>query len=392
MVHFTRNDKARIGDLMSIVERLAASHPEWGPDNDVGTDWERSGRDVLFGFRNCYHPCVLRVPDQRYPFRMWFFGWGAEDTNPGWPGCDAIFHARGRDLEHWEVYAGSDRWDVSMDPRLWVPVLCASEQQPWDQWHVGDPSVVLHEGRFFMAYSSTGFNLDGIPGGAEGDTDGDLGCVMGAVSQDGISWTRTARPLVMAEADLGRRVFPADQENPTTHAGFFHRPALLLEDGTWRLWFDFIQGTGDPLRPYRMGVGYAEATIDGFLEPGAFKMVRDPQTDPLGPPFPNPSVVRAGGLYHMFGDPHVRGGAGWASRKISHAVSVDGLDWVIVGYIEHDPDVATNQVPEAMVHLDEGGVEWLVVWYGCQIGGEPFDYRQDRIRFMRRRLDSLFLP
>ena len=75
--------------------------------------------------------------------------------NKGYPGCDAIFHARSKDLKKWEVYSGEDRWNTTMDPKLWVPVITA-DNKPYDDWHVGDPSVVYKDGRFYMAFSATG--------------------------------------------------------------------------------------------------------------------------------------------------------------------------------------------------------------------------------------------
>ena len=44
------------------------------------------------------------------------------------PGCDAIFHARSKDLGKWEVYSGEDRWDATMNPNLWVPVITADNK------------------------------------------------------------------------------------------------------------------------------------------------------------------------------------------------------------------------------------------------------------------------
>lgn len=41
-----------------------------------------------------------------------------------------------------------------MTPARWVPVLHASEQW-FAAWHVGDPSVVLKDGRYYMVYSAT---------------------------------------------------------------------------------------------------------------------------------------------------------------------------------------------------------------------------------------------
>jgi hypothetical protein len=70
---------------------------------DITAGWEITHEPLLWGFHNLYNPCVVRVPDDDYPFRMWLFGWAAEEGNPGYPGYDAIFCARSKDLKRWEV-------------------------------------------------------------------------------------------------------------------------------------------------------------------------------------------------------------------------------------------------------------------------------------------------
>ena len=74
-------------------------------------------------------------------------------------------------------------------------------------------------------------------------------------------------------------------------------------------------------------------------------------------------------------------------RKIAEAVSRDGLEWKILGYVDPDPDSAATHVPEAFVWR-EGKTTWMYVFYACQIGGEPYNWRYDRIRYMRRKLPS----
>ena len=76
------------------------------PDQDI-SKWERSREDLLWGFSNMYQPCVREIPGDEYQYKMWFFGWAVGIGNKGYPGCDAIFHARSKDLKHWEVYSGA---------------------------------------------------------------------------------------------------------------------------------------------------------------------------------------------------------------------------------------------------------------------------------------------
>ncbi len=349
---------------------------------DRSAYWGRSERNVLAGFRNMYHATVLQLDrgavsqaTTPYRYRMWLMGWAAEDTNPGFPGCDAIFHARGKSLEEWEVYCGPGEWDTTQSPGKWVPVLVAQDK-PYDAWHNGDPSVVFHKGRFYMAYSATGPDLDGVRFGEPSDTDGDLYCVMGAVSQDGIAWSRSKNPLVIYEPEVGMR---GDPNTDAVKWGMYHRPSLLFDQGRWRLWFDYWTGQD-------VAMGYAEGHEEAFLE-GGFE-VKYAGDKPLLHEWPNPSVVKVGNLYYGFADP-AGYGPGWPGRRLAEAVSKDGLSWQILGYLPPDSDTPACHVPSATVCFERGRPDsaLLVVFYACQIGGEPYNYRYDRIRYMTRAVD-----
>ncbi len=340
----------------------------------LGEGWSRSRHDVLAGFQNMYHATVVQIDDPAYPFRMWFMGWAKDDCNSGFPGCDAIFLARGKDLDTWEVYAGDGRYDTTMTPGLWTPVL-APDQKPYDAWHNGDPSVVFHNGRYYMAYSATGPNLDGMNFGAPTDSDGDLYCVMGATSDDGISWTRTSRPLLIYAPEIGAT---QKGDNDSFLYGMYHRPSLLYDEGQWRLWFDYWAGDG-------VAMGYAEGRENAF-ETGEFVVLKAGNA-PMLREWPNPTVVKVGGRYVSYTDPSGYG-QGWPGRQLAEAVSTDGLDWTITGYFPPDTDTPACHVPAATV-IRQDGFDWLVVFYACQIGGAPdYNYRYDRIRYMKRKQEA----
>lgn len=332
--------------------------------------WQRSGHDVLHGFRNLYAAKVVRVPDAEWPLRMWFFGWATTDCNEGEPGCDAIYHARGRDLDHWEVYAGPKTWDASMDPSLWKPVFTPRDR-PYDQWHNGDPSVVYRNGVYYMAYSATGFNRDGKPANDPADTDGELLCIMAATSPDGIRWRRAEEPIVIQRAELGA---PRGTNGEFVN-GMYHRPSLLWDHDRWRLWFDYW--TGDSV-----SMGYAEGR-GGFFDPTAWTVIRAGD-QPLIRHWPNPEVIKVGGKYWSYSDPPIPPGTdAWKSRQIAEAVSDDGLRWTVLGHIDPDADTPACQVPTP--YVDETTIPpTIVLFYSCQIGGEPYDWRFDRIRYMTR--------
>jgi len=334
----------------------------------MGT-WQRSTRNLLWNFNNMYQPCVVEVGGERR-YLMFFFGWAAAATNPGYPGCDAIFLARSDDLRQWEVYAGQAGWDATMTPARWVPVLTASDRW-YEAWHVGDPSVVLRDGRFYMAYSATSRHFGPVPGYPATMVQ----CVMGAVSEDGISWTKSDRPLLIRRGDR------PDPKPEPDRIGDFHRPCLRWEDGRWRMWFDYV------LPGRRQCVGCAENPGD-FLT-GEFTFVRDLKR-PILEDWPNPEMVRIGGVYHSFSDPPgYPGRTGWASRQLREAVSADGVHWQKLDYIPPDPDTDACQVPQTLV-TEIDGRRWLVLFYSCQVGTSRNDgkyhFEFDRIRAMRREM------
>ncbi len=340
-------------------------------------DWQRPGQDILWNFHNMYQPCVIEVPDDAWPYRMWFFGWATEDTNPDIPGCDAIYHARSRNLLHWEIWQGDGQWDTEMQPTTWAPVLTASTRY-YDSWHNGDPSVVYREGRYYMAYSATsesGFKK------STNHLDGQLLCIMGATSEDGITWTKTDQPLLIeSEAAM-------TAETTDDHICDFHRPSLMWHEGKWKLWFDYWN------HPNGVCMGYAENTGE-FGVPGGFQVQHDLRTEPLIKNWPNPDVVLINGVYHAFADPvgypptddSSASARLWSSRALCEAVSDDGLQWRILGYIPPDDDTAACQVPQALVTNIEGE-DRLYLFYATQRGGAPvYDFRYNRIRAMWRPL------
>ena len=354
--------------LLAITMQPAAG----GRMTNRTPEWHKSGRDVLKGFGNMYNPHVVQVPDGAYPFRMWLFGWAAADCNPGYPGCDAIFVARGKSLDEWEVYAGKGKWDGKMDPTSWVPVVTAGDSI-FDAWHNGDPSVVLKDGVYYMLYSSTGPNLDGLLDNTPGNKDHDLCCIMGATSVDGIHWSKSKRPLLIHAPDI------ADRGGVKSNAhvlGQYHRPSLMFDGGKWKCWFDCWTGTD-------VAMGYAECPADRFLDPVAWRILRAGD-NPVLHNWPNPDVVKVGRDYYSYADPQgFHGSHPWIGRRICEAVSADGVNWNVLGHILPDANTSATHVPEALV-INEKERTKIIVFYSCQVGGEPYDFRYNRIRYMSR--------
>lgn len=358
---------------LALTLAASAGAPEYGRYVDKTAQWERVGGELITGFYNMYNLHIVPEPDDAaYPFKGWFFGWATTLCNEGYPGCDAIYAARAPKLAGpWEVYCGDEAgkpvWDSTMAASKWVPVISGGTTI-FDSHHNGDPSVVRLNGTYYIIYSGTGHNADGISYGQEGDTDSDISCVMGAVSRDGIHWTKTDAPVLVHKANIGQPPRePGDYMHPS---GLFHRPSLMREDGIWKAWFDSFDGK-------RFTMLYAENKGE-FMNPADWKVVRG-MDNPCIVEYPNPDVVKVEDLYFVFADPGGHPEPGWASRKTTWAVSLNGRDWAMVGYMEPDEGVQANQIPEALV-VKEGKDTYLYVNYGTQI---PGDYRYDNIRMRR---------
>jgi len=342
----------------------------------AGADWERDTRPLLTNFDNMYNPCVVETGGE-YRYKMWFFGWAAGAYNPSIAGCDAIFHARSKDLLNWEVYSKEGTWDTTMTPAKWAPVLHAGDHW-YESWHVGDPSVVIKDGKFHIVYSATSKPFHRKVSGYPADM---VQCVMAAVSKDGVHWKKTETPILIREGDA------SDPKPEPGRIGDFHRPCLRFDRGKWRLWFDYwLPGKG-------LCMGCAENEGE-FMAPGGFE-IRHDLREPLLANWPNPEVVRVGNRYHCFADPcdwPVTEGTppdakAWISRQLREAVSEDGITWKKLDIIPPDEDADACHVPQALL-TQIGGKQWLYLFHATQIGYKKKDgkyhYQYDRIRAMRR--------
>ena len=338
---------------------------------NANAQWQRTNTALLRNFNNMYNPCVVEV-DGDHRYLMWFFVWANDHTNSQVPGCDAIYHARSHDLQNWEVYSKNESWDKTMNPRLWAPVLHASDKW-YEAWHTGDPSVTIKDGMFYMAYSATSRHFskrDGYPAAM-------VQCVMGAKSENGVNWTKTDQPLLIREGDH------SDPKPELGRIGDFHRPSLHWDDGKWRLWFDYWH----PDKGVCMG--YAE-NHDEFGAKHGFNIRHDLAT-PLIANWPNPEVIRIGNNYHSFADPTgypiKKGESPWKSRQLREAISNDGVTWKQLPFIKPDEDVDACHVPQTLLTTIDGK-QMLYLFYATQIGYRKKDgmyhYQYDQIRVMRR--------
>lgn len=380
---------------------IAANNSDWVISSDPPqllseeNGWLRDEKNLITNFYSMYHPEVVYVPEwdteDGYPYLMWFFAWAYNQENdaagqyPGYPGGDAIFLARAKALEGpWEVYSLNYRteeffWDAEQKPYFWYPVITC--QDTWyDSWHVGDPSVVYKDGLFHMAYSSMGCDEDLIPSHHGNDTDGNASCIMGAVSQDGINWTRSEKPLIVWEGEKGFN----EKTDRNSWYGGHQRPSLTFEDGKWKMWYDYKENQ----------VGYAEC--DGDFLTGNWTELRS-GSNPLftGVDF---DVVKIGSVYYGYGDPYISwckikddqipsysdDPSKWSQRQIVEYQSLDGINWTPTGWFRPDSGYDAIQIPQVFLDHKNGRV---CIFYATQRGkreSTSYDWRWDNIRMMYR--------
>lgn len=367
------------------VQTAGAPIPSGITPNNVTSQWTRSGTILLKNFVNMYNGHIIRDDSGgAYPYKMWFFGWAAHVCNnpngapPGTP-CDSIFYARSGNGLLWEVYKGDSggvpQFDTTMTPSLWKPVL-SSGSVYYDGVHTGDPSVVKIGSDYYMVYSATGNDIDGIPVNQPGDTDQDYQGIMAAVSSDGVHWQKASRSYFASPTERGG----VDNAN----GNMYHRPSLMYENGKFRMWFDYWTTAGG------LVMGYAELpmanpTPSAFLS-STFTGINVGDYPQINA-FPNPDVIKAEGLYYAYADPPQQYDAAhedpWQARKVTEATSPDGINWTVKGYVDAEPGCAANHVPEAFY---ENGTIYINT--GCQKGGVPYDYMYKDIRRMSKQISA----
>ncbi|MBO4327555.1 MAG: hypothetical protein J5950_09820 [Clostridia bacterium] len=316
--------------------------------------FEVNDTPILTGVYNLYNFEVERVDDAEYPYRAWVFGESTGDPSNPDTGYDSIFHGRSKDLQHWEMWCGDSSgkavWDSSGDPSLWVPVLRRADKK-YDSVHNGDPSAVYRNGRFYMAFSCVGFdNRGGITYIVNN--------IMGAVSDDGIHWTKTDAPILIWDREYTEGWEAGTPCPPST--GGYHRPSLMWdeEEQKWKMWFDYyLPGTF-------LSMGYAVNSGD-FTDPSHWQLIHAEETPQLKD-WPNPEVTKIDGKYYAFSDAPgygvSRGGA-QNDRQLVMAVSDNGWDWRVAGRILPEGKEWGTHLPQTFVDTAPDGVRRLYLFY-----------------------------
>ncbi len=338
---------------------------------------------------NVYNPNVIQVPDARYPFRMYFFGWAKEACNAHLPyhpehnqnprknenWCDSIFLARAQSLTGpWQVIEEDLVFRNNLDsPERWKPILYSNgRDKMWDYHHTGDPSVIYVNGIYFMAYSVTGHDLDERGEFDPQDYDDDFQSIAGAYSHDGISWIKLAQPLLVSPKEAGFSTKHTDLVHRTNVS--IHRPNLMYDEGKFKLWFDYwLQGFP--------AMGYAELSGDPNLTTFASNkwVIKQGDDKPAIRNWINPTVIKTSEGYFSYSDAllSIEGdNEGWKPRRLHEAYSADGLTWTINGHIPHLPN-CMGHAPETILLNNE-----IHLLYHC-VGDSP----DKDTMFVRRRKD-----
>lgn len=367
-----------LGTTTQLVAKPLApglDHPHADRYRNLDEYWGAS-KTVLDDLYHLYNPDIVRIDAEPAPlYRMYLFGWARDVCNSGLPGCDAIFYGHSTQLDDWH---GLSKPDPGGESALGIhlrPTLTAGTEF-WNQWHIGDPSVIRVGELYFASFSTSGFDQDGInphpdtnvSPNHERDRDDYYYSIGGATSADGVSWQTQATPLLSSPTEFGVRDFAID--------GTFQRPSLLYEDGRFKMWFDYFHANPG----YRHSMGYAEAigppTVRTF-QPDNW-VVRQAFDYPAIPNWPNPEIVRLPFGYVAFADPKGHGDEKWVERKTSMAFSRDGLSWRILGFLEHDQDCDANHIPEAFADGDR-----LHLFTACMVDLRYRRLKQRVISFAR---------
>lgn len=318
--------------------------------NNLTEEWTVNESHILNGFYNLYNPEIVKVEGEEYPYKMWIFG--ESTTTHEYTGYDSIFYGRGKNLNTWEMYCGEEngeiKWDATMNVSLWEPIMVHADQS-YDSVHNGDPSVVYKDGRYYMAFSSVGFdNRAGITY--------IINCIMGAVSDDGIHWEKSQAPILIWDKEY-EEGWVAGEANPPSVGGY-HRPSLMYDEQEqiWKMWFDYyLPGTF-------LSMGYAVNNGD-FMNPADWKEIHAGE-DPQLKDWPNPDVIQINGTYYAFSDcPKFGTGQGPQNdRRIVMATSPNGWDWTVEGYIMPEDRKYGTHLPQAFTETVDGKT-YLYIFY-----------------------------
>lgn len=353
--------------VLQFTEFYADTHNslDWG-SNVTGT-WINNQTDLLYNFTNLYNARVVyNAGDANYPYKMWIFGYADTYAN------DRIYAARAASINGpWQVYMGNGQWDTTMDKTKWVPVLCAGNQR-FDNTHNGDPSVVLLNGTYYMAFSSVGIETRTDPDGQQRTYI--INCIMGATSTDGINWTKSSQPILIWDREYTEG-WDASKPVPPSYGGY-HRPSLMYDDGKWKMWFDYYYpGTF-------LSTGYAENTVD-FMSAANWSVIRK-DNNPVIRNWVNPSIVKSGSTYYAFSDPEGFNNVLGPHRQIVMQTSTDGLNWTLSGYLRPENGYEGCHVPEAYIQ-NENGTNYLYLFYSRQPESyNPYDPTYKSVRYLKK--------
>jgi predicted GH43/DUF377 family glycosyl hydrolase len=208
-------------------------------------------------------------------YHMWYNGGQVEHQTD-------IGYAISPDGVTWTKYPGN-------------PVLRRGDAGTWDSGSM-QPGAVVWDGAAFHMWYAAG----AVPGGAGAWPTGY------ATSPDGVTWTKHP----------GNPVLPVGSAGSWDSGGAVIT-AVLAEGGSYRAWYWGYQTVG------WSAMGYATSPDGVTWTKHLGNPVLEPRVSQWDSELGFPSVVSAGGVFHMW----YTSGMYLTTARIGHAVSVDGIHW-----------------------------------------------------------------
>lgn len=216
---------------------------------------------------------------------------------------------------------------VSSDATTWslnptTPILDVAADGQWDHGGVETPAAVFWNGQYHLFYTAYAHTI-GDPLHSAGEFR-----VGHAVSSDGVSFTRSAGPLLAPSGS------DADASNDW-YAFIVAEPAPVVKDGTLYLYFTAV-GVDATLATSLQVIGMTSTTDGTAWTPPALALRPDQTLYPRAQDwvgYSTPNAVVLGDQLHLFFDvAHQPAGGEWKQLRVHHAQSADGrTGWV------HDP-------------------------------------------------------
>ena len=181
-------------------------------------------------------------------------------------------------------------------------LILSTGSQNWESAFIDPGGIVYHDGQFHMFYNG----ISGWPTHVQ---------VGYATSPDGINWQRMSDEPVFTGEGIDY-----------TGVSIFTSSAIVLDDGTWVLYFYTID-TGNFSGPGKIGLATADSPMGPFVAADEPVLLSGPEGSWDDHAVLHPNVVQTDDGYVMYYDGNMGDSQQDRDRKIGMAISPDGLVW-----------------------------------------------------------------